>query len=507
MHIPRKLFVCLGLLLGSLCFIRTAAADQSPVRHVLLISVDGMHSLDFANYVKNNPNSTMAKLASNGWNYTAAETTKPSDSIPSTVGIFTGATPAAAGMYYDDAYHRGWSPPGSKCATVGTVIDLKQGIDIDPNDQFGGGGIDPAKLPLDPAKGCTPVYPHNMLRVNTVFEVIKAARMRTAYSEKRPAYEFLHGPSGKGVDDLFLPEIAFNNALASVALTEAFDDLRVTSILNEINGFDSSGKTRVPVPAIFGMNFQAINAAKKDAPGGYLDNFSTPTPNLQGALDHTDQALGKMVAALTTRGLLSSTVIILTAKHGETALDPNHRQIVLTNVVPNIVNGVQAGLAKKVTQKTTALVWLSDQTKTNAAVTALTLPANQTAAGIAQVLSGESLKLLFPDPLVDPAVPDIFVWTNTGVNAEPSLTSTTLAEHGGFTENDVHVPLVMSYFGLPAKQIRTPVKTTQIAPTVLVLLGLDPYDLDAVRLEGTEVLPVVLGTKGSSSFIKLKKDD
>ena len=47
-----------------------------------------------------------------------------------------------------------------------------------------------------------------MIRVNTVFEVVKAAHLPTAYSEKRPAYDFLNGPSGKGVDDLYTPEIA-----------------------------------------------------------------------------------------------------------------------------------------------------------------------------------------------------------------------------------------------------------------------------------------------------------
>jgi hypothetical protein len=33
------------------------------------------------------------------------------------------------------------------------------------------------------------------------------------------------------------------------------------------------------------------------------------------------------------------------------------------------------------------------------------------------------------------------------------------------------------------------VETTQIAPTVLRLLGLDPSELKAVRIEGTSVLP------------------
>jgi hypothetical protein len=37
--------------------------------------------------------------------------------------------------------------------------------------------------------------------------------------------------------------------------------------------------------------------------------------------------------------------------------------------------------------------------------------------------------------------------------------------------------------------IGVPVETTQIAPTILRLLGLDPDDLQAVRIEHTRVLP------------------
>jgi hypothetical protein len=33
------------------------------------------------------------------------------------------------------------------------------------------------------------------------------------------------------------------------------------------------------------------------------------------------------------------------------------------------------------------------------------------------------------------------------------------------------------------------VETSQVAPTILQLLGLDPKALDAVRVEGTPVLP------------------
>ncbi len=459
-------------------------------KRVLLISIDGMHSLDLANYIASNPNSTLATLSQNAYNYTNASTTKPSDSIPATVGMVTGGTPSVAGMYYDDAYNRKWSPPGSACATLGAVIDLKQGIDKFPT-LLDAGGIDPAKLPLDPAKGCTPVYPHNMLRVNTIFEVVKATHQRTAYSEKRPAYDFLNGPSGTGVDDLYVPEIAFNNTLTDNLKTKNFDELRVVSIINQIDGKDHTGTVTAPVPALFGMNFQIINAAKKNAPGGYIDSLSTPSVTMTDALNYVDSALGRMVTELKTKNLYNSTAIIITAKHGETALDPTHRSVVLTSVIPAIVNGVQAGLGVKITQKSNAYIWLSDQSKTAAVVAALTQPSNQSLAGIGQVLSGASLKLLFPDPLVDPAVPDIVVVGNVGVNYEPTLSSTVFAEHGGFAENDTHVPLLVAIPGVGQKTVTAPVQTIQIAPTVLGLLRIPPRKLDAVRLQGTDVLPLI----------------
>ncbi len=504
---------CLSLA-GIGCSMLADDSGGNNIRHVLVISLDGTHALDVARYLRANPNSTLAQLSSSGTTYTNAFSTKPSDSIPATAGIFTGGTPAVTGLYYDDAYHRKLSPPAPGCATVGAIIDLKEGIDIDPGALDGGGWIDPTKLPRDKSKGCTPVFPHNLIRVNTVFEVIRAAHLHTAYSEKRPSYDFLNGPSGKGVEDLYTPEIAYNNptanaTLKSVAKTEDFDELRVVSVLNEIHGKDHTGLKTQPVPAIFGMNFQSVNAAKKDSPGAYIDSLSTPSTNLSGALDYIDHALGRMVAALKAEHLDQTTAIIVTAKHGETALDPAHRQVVLTSVIPAIVTGAGGAFppGKSATQKSNAFIWLADQSKTQAVVNALTLPANQTAAGIGQVLSGDSLKLLFPDPLTDPATPDIVVVANTGVNYEPTLGSTTLAEHGGFGENDTHVPLIVSVPGYNAEISQAPVTTTQIAPTILQLLHLDPSELDAVRLEGTTVLPSLPGKHGHGQNDDTDKND
>jgi arylsulfatase A-like enzyme len=64
-----------------------------------------------------------------------------------------------------------------------------------------------------------------------------------------------------------------------------------------------------------------------------------------------------------------------------------------------------------------------------------------------------------------------------------------IAEHGGGTPDDTHVALLISIAGLKARHVAVPVETTQVAPTILRALGLDPRDLQAVREEQTKVLP------------------
>jgi arylsulfatase A-like enzyme len=67
-----------------------------------------------------------------------------------------------------------------------------------------------------------------------------------------------------------------------------------------------------------------------------------------------------------------------------------------------------------------------------------------------------------------------------------------IAEHGGASPQDRDVPLVVS--GATVQNAGGegdgPVETTQIAPTLLRLLGLDPRSLKSVQIEGTRALPL-----------------
>ena len=91
-----------------------AGADpHTKTKHVLLISVDGMHQSDLNWYVANHPNSELARLATGGAEYTNAQTPDPSDSDPGGTGLMTGADPKTLGIYYDDEYSHGVFPPGT----------------------------------------------------------------------------------------------------------------------------------------------------------------------------------------------------------------------------------------------------------------------------------------------------------------------------------------------------------------------------------------------------------
>ena len=142
----------------------------------------------------------------------------------------------------------------------------------------------------------------------------------------------------------------------------------------------------------------------------------------------------------------------------------------------------------KATQDTVAFLWLKDQTQTKKVAEILNQPENRAKAGINEVLWGESLKLLYNDPLKDSRTPDIIVKPVLGVWYAPPR-ATKIAEHGGYYSEDTNVPLLLANPALTTGVIKVPVGATEVAPTILKVLGLDPQKLQAVRMEQTPLLP------------------
>lgn len=198
-----------------------------------------------------------------------------------------------------------------------------------------------------------------------------------------------------------------------------------------------------------------------------------------------------MLRALDAHGLTAKTLFILSAKHGQCPID-RARLIsgatgdLLGDAIGNIVDPV-APLAQ-VTADDVALLWLKNQGKTGAAVNVL--HANQDALHIETIYSGDRLQLEFPDPRLDSRTPDIIVQPVLGTIYTDSTKK--IEEHGGFTVDDTNVVLSVSTAQLESAKIKTKVQTTQIAPTILRALGLNPEQLEAVRLEHTQLLPGLL---------------
>src|SRR5262249_11687360 len=107
-----------------------------------------------------------------------------------------------------------------------------------------------------------------------------------------------------------------------------YDQLKVNAVLNWIRGRTHLGTSRAPVPVIFGMNFQAVSVGQKliehGVKGGYVDAAGTPTPSMLAEIEFVGAAVNQMLEELRAHDLLESTVIIITAKHGQSPVD-THR--------------------------------------------------------------------------------------------------------------------------------------------------------------------------------------
>jgi hypothetical protein len=359
--------------------------------------------------------------------------------------------------------------------------------------------------------------------VNTVFEVARAGGLRTAWSDKHPAYEILNGPSGTGIQDLFTPEInsAADNAgddwTTNNALTQVYDSTKVAALINEIDGYDHSRTRAVGAPAIFGMNFQTVSTAEKlpvsDGLRGGYNADGTPGPLLSQALDYIDIQVGRLQAEIAKKGLTNSTAIILSAKHGQSPIDPTLLRRVDDAAIISAMDAAWAAnhpnaapLVAFSVDDDGMLVWLSDHSPAAESFAKSYLlnhsaPANKiddpkgtystsvTASGLTAVYTGAQADAQFGAPVGDSHAPDLVGIAQHGVVYTGGVAK--IAEHGGAAADDRNVPLVVSGATIKAGAVGSgPVLTTQIAPTILKLLGLDPNALQAVQVEHTKVLPV-----------------
>jgi hypothetical protein len=537
----------------------TRVVGSGKIKHVLLLSIDGMHAVDFYNCANGIagvnggdpycPN--MAALGQSGINYVNSESSKPSDSFPGMAALASGGTPKTTGLYYDVAYDRSLDAPEKTTGTglaagpctpyatpTGTTTDNDQGIDLDDTKLNGGapgaglteGGIasiDPKKLERDPQNGCAPVYPWNFIRINTAFGVIHAAGGYTAWIDKHPSYSFVGGPGGTGLDDYYSPEVdstvvplpgvktlegvpcdpirdtvgvsAWNASFKNI---QCYDAIKVYALLNQIAGKTHSGAPSI-VPAVFGMNFQSVYVGQSVneagvAVGGYKNAAALPSAELLGEIEYVDTAIGEIVNALKTAGIYNNTLLIITAKHGDSPIDPtlyvadgtNTPATLLGTAIPYSESPLNpTGIGA--TEDDVSVLWLKKGASVTAAVELLEEDATE--IGLGEIYYGPTLALNYNvgglEPGEDPRAPDIIVTPNAGVTYSSSTAM--IGDHGGFAHDDTNVMLLVANPRFTPQTVSALVATRQVAPTIVKALGLDPVALDAVKAEGTPVLPEV----------------
>ena len=439
-----------------------AFAQGNPIQRVLLISVDGMHAVDFLNCASGIPTfnggqpfcPAMAALGTTGINYVASTTSKPSDSFPGLTSIVTGGSPALTGVYYDVAYARNYSAPAKTTgngvaagpctpygAPTGSRTEYEEGIDIDQTKVNGGapgasltdGGIasiDSLRLVRDPSTGCKPVLPWDFVRANSIFTVIHNAGGYAAWSDKHPAYASVASGGGfNTLDDFYAPEInstvvglpgvvtptgvnctnivdpnsdlsAWTNSFQNI---QCYDTLKVNAIINEIDGWNHLRTKQTKVPTIFGMNFQTLSVGQKlieasnSTTGGYLDAQGTPSAALLSEFQFVDASIAAFVSELQKQGLSGSTLIVITAKHGQSPIDP-------ARYVGQTINGTSpATLLSNAgylpwsestnnptgigpTEDDVSLLWLTSSANTDAAVALIEAnPSTTTGVGLGQI--------------------------------------------------------------------------------------------------------------------------
>ena len=555
---------------------QTATVGSKYIQHVLLLSIDGMHAVDFYNCANgiasiNSGDSycpNLAALSLTGINYVAAASSTPSDSFPGIAALVTGGSPKSTGIYYDVAYDRSLAPPASTTGTglaggtctpyatpPGTTTDFDQGIELDDTKLNGGapgasateGGIasiDPTKLVRDPAAGCAPVYPWDFVRVNTIFGVVHAAGGYTAWIDKHASYSMVAGPGGTSLNDYYSPEVdsavialagvktalgdacnpirdsagasAWNSSFKNI---QCYDALRVNALLNQIAGKTHSGGA-AQEPAVFGMNFQSVYFGQSLSEpgvgaGGYQNAAAWPSAPMLNEIQFVDASIGQIVNALKDANLYDSTLIIVTAKHGESPIDPtayvangsNTPATLLGTAIPASESPLTAG-GIGATEDDVSVLWLAPGASLTDAVALL--EKNATAIGLGEIYYGPSLALNFNvgglGPFQDPRTPDIIVTPNVGMTYSGSTTM--IGDHGGFGHDDTNVIMLVANPRFTAQTVSVTTRTAQVAPTILLALGLDPLALEAVAIEGTPVLPEVaaqLASSGQESSTALRR--
>ncbi|MEO8884134.1 MAG: alkaline phosphatase family protein, partial [Devosia sp.] len=193
--------------------------------------------------------------------------------------------------------------------------------------------------------------------------------------------------------------------------------------------------------------------------------------------------LGEIIAALKKNSLLDTTLIIVASKHGQAPIDGATFQ-----PLDDAPYAKTPGYAFHIADDA-SLIYLDPKTRAaNVDAAEKYLDANAKVLGIGKLWTPNEMALPYNDPATDSRTPDFMVTVNPGV---VYTSGSKIAEHGGANLDDRNVAVLVSNPQLQPRTITALVQTTQVAPTILRALGLDPAQLQAVQIEGTQELPAL----------------
>jgi predicted AlkP superfamily pyrophosphatase or phosphodiesterase len=226
-----------------------------------------------------------------------------------------------------------------------------------------------------------------------------------------------------------------------------------------------------------------VNVAQKNLTGGYLPTAGNPPSALVlQALDSVDAFLAAFISKLKARNLYDSTLIIVASKHGQAPINPT----LFKGIDPDLVTAQVGVPIAHQTSDDIALIWLNSTSDINTATE--NLARNASALRILNIFTGANASAFgFGSPYTDERVPAVIVQPEVGTIFTTSKKK--MAEHGGLSNDDRNVACFFSHPSLKKTVFDEMVATTQIAPTVLRVLGLDPRELEAVVAQGVQVLP------------------
>jgi arylsulfatase A-like enzyme len=297
--------------------------------------------------------------------------------------------------------------------------------------------------------------------------------------------------------------IGWNSSFENI---QCYDAIKVYALLNQIAGKTHSGAPAT-VPAVFGMNFQSVYVGESVnetgvASGGYKNAAALPSDELLNEIEYVDNCIGVIVNGLKDAGIYQDTLLIITAKHRDSPIDPTRyvadgtntpaTLLATANMIPYSESPLNTtGIGA--TEDDVSVLWLKKGVNVETAVNLL--ENNAEAIGMGEIYYGPSVALNYNlgglDPDEDPRSPDIIVTPNVGVTYSGSTTM--IGDHGGFAHDDTNVMLLVENPRFRPATVAATVATRQVAPTIVKALGLNPAALDAVRIEGTPVLPEVIG--------------